>query len=168
MNWLLIIAIVILIWRIAEGIGKGMVKEIISLVSLIVLCLTVALLGTILSNYFERDIIRMIVAILLLLVLCIAHKLLSVVFFSAKIISKLPVIHSMDKLLGVVVGVLETVLLLWTVYCVIRAFGGGMIGKQLLQYAGDSRILSFLYKYNYLQLLVDYITESIGMVGLAL
>ena len=41
MNWLLIIVAVILVWRIAEGVRRGMVKEIISFVSLIVLCLVV-------------------------------------------------------------------------------------------------------------------------------
>lgn len=164
MNWLLIIAAVVLIWRIAEGIHRGMVKEIISFVSLIVLCLVIALLGTALSNYFKRDIISMVVAIILLLVLCIAHRLLSLVFFSAKLISKLPVIHSCDKLLGAVIGVLETVLFLWTVYSLIIAFGVGMLGQQVLQYTGDSRILSFFYKYNYLQHLVDFLAGKLGFL----
>lgn len=167
MNWLLIIAAVVLIWRIAEGIHRGMVKEIISFVSLIVLCLVVALLGTALSNYFERDIISMIVAIILLLVLCIAHRLLSVVFFSAKLISKLPVIHSCDKLLGAVIGALETVLILWTVYSLIIAFGMGMLGQQALQYTADSKILSFFYKYNYLQHFVDIVAGKLGFLHIS-
>ena len=167
MNWLLIIAAVVLIWRIAEGIHRGMVKEIISFVSLIVLCLVVALLGTALSNYFERDIISMVVAIILLLVLCIAHRLLSLVFFSAKLISKLPVIHSCDKLLGALIGVLETVLILWTVYSLIIAFGMGMLGQQVLQYTSDSRILGVFYKYNYLQHLVDLVAGKLGFLHIS-
>ena len=164
MNLLLIIAAVVLISRIAEGIHRGMVKEIISFVSLVVLCLVAALLGTALSNYLERDIISMVVAIILLLVLCIAHRLLSLVFFSAKLISKLPVIHSCDKLLGAVIGVLETILILWTVYSLIIAFGMGMLGQQILQYTGDSQILSFFYKYNYLQHLVDLLAGKLGFL----
>lgn len=168
MNWLLIIVAVILVWRIAEGIHRGMVKEIISFVSLLVLCLAVALLGTVLSKYFEKDFISMIVAILLLLVLCIAHRLLSLVFFSAKLISKLPVIHSLDKVLGAVIGVLETILILWTVYTLIITFGAGMLGQQILQYAADSRLLTFLYKYNVLQHLVDFVSQKMSLTGIAL
>ena len=164
MNWLLIIAAVILVWRIAEGIHRGMVKEIISFVSLVVLCLMVGLLGTALSRYFEKDIISVVVAILLLLILCIAHRLLSLVLFSAKLISKLPVIHSCDKLLGAFMGVLETVLLLWTVYTLIRTFGMGMAGQQILEYAAQNPVLSFLYKYNYLQLLVDMLASKLGFL----
>lgn len=166
MNWLLIIVALILVWRIAEGIHRGMVKEIISFVSLIVLCLAVALLGTALSKYFEKDIISMAVAILLLLVLCIVHRLLSLVFFSAKLVSKLPVVHSLDKVLGAVIGVLETVLLLWTAFSLIITFDMGVIGSQILQYAADSRVLGFLYKYNYLQHLVDFVVQKIGVLSI--
>ena len=164
MNWLLIIMAVILIWRVAEGIHRGMVKEIISFISLVVLSLVIGLLGTALSKYFEKDILSMIVAILLLLILCVAHRLLSLVLFSAKLISKLPVVHSCDKLLGALMGVLETVLLLWTVYTLIRTFGLGMAGQQLLEYAAQNPVLSFLYKYNYLQLLVDTLAAKAGFL----
>lgn len=164
MNWLLIIMAVVLIWRVAEGIHRGMVKEIISFISLVVLCLVIGLLGTALSKYFEKDILSMIVAILLLLILCVAHRLLSLVLFSAKLISKLPVVHSCDKLLGALMGVLETVLLLWTVYTLIRTFGLGMAGQQLLEYAAQNPVLSFLYKYNYLQLLVDTLAAKAGFL----
>ena len=163
MNWLLIIVALILVWRIAEGIHRGMVKEIISFVSLIVLCLVVALLGTAISKYFEKDIISMAVAILLLLVLCIAHRILSFVFFSAKLVSKLPVVHSLDKVLGAVIGVLETVLLLWTAFSLIITFDMGVIGSQIQQYAADSRVLGFLYKYNNLHHLVDFVAQKIGV-----
>lgn len=168
MNWLLIVAALILIWRIAEGVHRGMVKEIISFVSLVVLCLAVGLLGTALSKYSEKDIISMVVAIILLLILCIAHRLLSLVFFSAKLVSKLPVVHSLDKLLGAVIGVLETLLLLWTLYVVINVVGMGMLGKQILQYASDSQIMGFLYQHNYLQVLVDFLAQKMNLVGISL
>ena len=92
MNWLLIIVALVLVWRIAEGIERGMVKEIISFISLVVLCLVVALIGTAVSKYLDKDIVSVIVAIVLLLIVCIVHRLLGIVFFSAKLIAKLPVI----------------------------------------------------------------------------
>ena len=61
-------------------------------------------------------------------------------------------------------GVLETVLLLWTVYTLIRIFGLGMAGQQLLEYAAQNPVLSFLYKYNYLQLLVDTLAAKAGFL----
>lgn len=166
MNWLLIIAIVILVWRIAEGIHRGMVKEIVSFVSLVVLSIAVALVATGIGKYFEKDFISMVMVILMLLVLCIVHRLLSLFFFSAKLIAKLPVIHSVDKLLGAVIGVLETILLIWTVYSLIMAFGMGMVGEQILEYARESQILRGLYKYNLLQVLVEFIAGKLKWLPL--
>lgn len=168
MNWLLLIAAIVLIWRIAEGFHRGMVKEIISFVSLIVLCLAILLIGTALSKYFKKDIISMAVAILLLLVLCIVHRLLSLVFFSAKVVSKLPVVHATDKVLGAVIGVMETVLLVWTVYSLIIVFGFGIIGKQIIEYAANSRILTVLYQYNYLLHFVEIIADKLHITQIPL
>ncbi len=168
MNWLLIIVALVLIWRIAEGVERGMVKEVISFVSLVVLCLVVALIGTAVSKYLDKDIISVIVAIILLLIVCIVHRLLGVVFFSAKLIAKLPVIKKLDKILGAVFGVLETLVLLWMLFSVIMMFDTGMFGAQIGQYVADSKILSFIYKYNYLQVLVDYLAGKlqIGIISL--
>lgn len=168
MNWLMIIVAVVLVWRIAEGIHRGMVKEIVSFVSLIVLCLAVGLLGTALSKYMEKDIVSMIVAIILLLLLCIAHRLLSLVFFSAKLIAKLPVIHSVDKLLGAVIGVLETVLLLWTVFTLVMTFDMGVLEQFIITYTNDSAILTFFSKYNLLQNLVDFLAAKMNLLGVTL
>ena len=166
MNWLLIVAVVLLIWRIAEGIHRGMVKEIISFISLIVLCLVVGLLGTALSKYFEKDIIGIIAAVILLLILCIAHRLLSLVFFSAKLIAKLPVIRTADKLMGAVIGVLETVLLLWMVYSLTITFGQGTWwGEAVKACAAETPILRFFYKYNYLQHWVEFFAQKLKFLS---
>lgn len=169
MNWLLIVVIVLLIWRIAEGVHRGMVKEIISFISLIVLCLAVALLGTALSKYFKKDIAGVIVTVILLLLLCTAHRLLSLVFFSAKLIAKLPVIRTADKLCGALIGVLETVLLLWTVYSLTIIFGLETWWGELVRgCAADNSILRFFYKYNYLQHWVDFFAQKLKLLGFIL
>jgi len=168
MNWLLIIVAVILVWRIAEGVRRGMVKEIISFVSLIVLCLVVGLLGTALSKYMEKDIVSMIVAVILLLLLLIAHKLLGIVFFSAKLVAKLPVIHSADKLLGAVIGVLETVLILWTIFTLVMTFDLGVMEQFVIDYTNQSGILTFFSRYNLLQNLVDFVATKLNLLGVTL
>lgn len=169
MNWLLVVVAVLLFWRIAEGIHRGMVKEIISFISLIVLCLVVGLLGTALSKYFEKDIAGVIVTVILLLILCIAHRLLSLVFFSAKLIAKLPVIRTADKLMGAVIGILETVLLLWMVYSLTITFGlSAWWGEAIRACAAESPILRFFYKYNYLQHWVEFFAQKLHLLGIVL
>ena len=80
---------------------------------------------------------------------------LKLVFFSAKLISKLPIVHSVDKLLGMIVGALEVILVLWTVYTFIMYFEMGAIGNLIIEYSRDSEILTWLYEHNMLAVVVE-------------
>lgn len=164
MNIFAIIVLIVAVFKIAEGYKKGMVKEIISFVSLIVLCIVAALIGLGMNSYMEKEMIGIVVAVLLLCVVGIVHHLLGVVFFSAKLLSKLPVIHWVDKLLGMVVGALETILILWTVYLFVMNAGLGMLGQQILVYTQENSVLSWLYRYNLLADWVEKIGSSINIL----
>ncbi len=162
MNILVIITLIVLLWKIAEGYKRGMVKEIISFVSLIVLFIVAALIVSGMQSYMEKQFAGVVIAVLLLCVVGIAHHLLGVVFFSAKLISKLPVIHWVDKLLGMAAGALETVLILWMVYFLVMKSGLGMLGQQLLVYTEQNPILSWLYRYNFLAMWIEDILAKLG------
>uniref|UniRef100_UPI00405741C0 CvpA family protein n=1 Tax=Acetatifactor sp. TaxID=1872090 RepID=UPI00405741C0 len=149
-NILLIIIAVLLFCNIVDGYKKGAVKAIISFVSLIVLCIVVALIGNGLQSYFDGEMINVVIMVLLLAVLGIVHHLLGVIFFSAKLVSKLPIVHSVDKLLGIVVGILETVLILWTIYTFTMMMDMGMIEGQIIEYTRNNSILTWFYEHNYL------------------
>lgn len=155
MNILSIIVLIVLILKMVEGYKRGMVKEIISFVSLLVLCVVVALIGCGMQSYMEKEFLGVVIAVFLLCLLGIAHHLLGVVFFSAKLISKLPIIHWADKLLGIVAGALETVVILWTVFIFAMNSSLGMLGQQILVYTQENEILSWLYRYNLLAKLLE-------------
>lgn len=159
MNILLLAVIAFTILKVVDGYKKGMVKEIISFVSLVVMCIVVLLLGVGLRSYMEKEIVGVVIALLLLVILGIAHHVLKIVFFSAKLISKLPIVHSVDKLFGVVVGVLEVVLILWTIYTFIMYFEMGMLGNLMIEYSRDSEILTWLYEHN---MLADVVEKALN------
>lgn len=150
MNILLIIAGVILLYSVVDGYKKGMVRSIISFISLIILCIVVALVGNGLRSYFDGEILNVVIMVLLLCVVAIVHHLLNVLFFPAKLITKLPIVKSLDKILGILVGVLETVLILWTVYTFVVILNMGVIGQLLLEYTEESPVLLWFYQNNYL------------------
>ena len=162
MNLMLLIVLVVTVYKIVEGYKKGMVKEIISFVSLLVMCVVVVLIGAGLHSYMEKRILGIVIAVLLLTLVGIAHHLLKVVFFSAKVIAKLPIIHTGDKLLGVIAGVLEVIVILWTIYTFIMYFGMGMIGNMILEYTNQSKVLTLIYEYNLLAPLVGNVVESLA------
>ena len=160
LSWVIICMIILLIWRIAEGFHRGMVKEIISCVSLIVLSFVAVLGVTAFSKYMKKDILSMASAIIILLVVLIAHRLLGLVFFSAKLISKLPVVHTADKLLGAIVGVVETALIIWLIFALTDKMG--MVGTIILENTQGNRILNFLYAHNYLQYFLTQIQKVLA------
>lgn len=166
MNWLFIIFLLLLVWRISAAYKRGMVKEIISFVSLLVLSIAVALIGTAVISYFEQDIVSLIVAIILLIVLCVANQIVSVFFFSAKVIAKLPIISLANKLCGAVIGVLETILILWTLYTLMVTIDTGAVGQQILVWVQENPILTVLYEYNYLAKWIGELSNKLSLLPL--
>lgn len=163
MNWLLIVLLLVMIWRIAEGYKRGMVKEVISFISLIVLSISIALIGMGLSKYFEKDYVSLAVVVLLFLVLCAAHAILGVVLTPAKWIAKLPLIKSVNQVAGVVLGFAEAIILLWALYALMMSFEMGAFGEILAEYTRNNAILRFLYGHNYIRLLIDTITNNVSI-----
>lgn len=162
LNILLIIFLIVALCNALEGYKKGMVKVVISFVSLIVTCIVVVLLGNALKSYYDGEIINVVIMVLLLCVVGLARHLLGVVFFSAKVLSKLPIVSWLNKLLGIVFGIFETVLILWTIYTFIMILDLGMVGQIILDNTEESSVLSWLYQHNYLAYLIEQISSQIN------
>ena len=166
-NYLLICFAVLAVINIISGYKRGMVKAIISLVSLVILCVVVSLLAYGISSYNGGDIFHVLLTVILLTVLGLVHHLLSAVFFSAKLIAKLPVVHSLDKLLGIVFGLVETVLILWTFYTFVMMMDLGEIGNMIKVWTNESRLLTWFDLHNYLAQGMDRLLEEFSFIPLA-
>ena len=166
MKIMLILAVIGVLFKIADGYKKGMVKEIVSLVTLIIMGIMIVLISKGLHSYMEKEVVGVIIAVVLMALLGVVHHLLNVVFFSAKMISKLPVIHWVNKVFGAVFGVLEVILILQIVYVFIMYFGLGMIGQQILEYTRESVVLTKIYQYNVVAKLVENLMSQLPAMAL--
>lgn len=160
-NLLFLVVVLILIYKMYDGYKKGMVKEIISMVSLVVMSVVALLIASGLAKYFDQEFAGVAITVILLILLGIAHSMLGVVFFSAKLIVKLPLISSADKLLGIVAGVLEVILFLWTMYSLILLYGCGELGQWVLEGTQKSRILTLIYENNLLAPIIGQALSNI-------
>lgn len=161
MNILFIVFILLIAIKIRSGYKKGMVKEIITFVSLLITSITVALIANGLSHYSKGHILNVIIVLILLSLLGLVHLLLKPIFFSAKLISKLPIVSWADKLLGILVGIVESTLLLWTLYFFVMIMELGGIGEQILQCTRDNGILLWLFGHNYLAAFLEKVSSSV-------
>jgi hypothetical protein len=140
------------IGKIIQGYKRGMVKEIVSAISLIFLCCLVVLLGLGLQSYVKKEVAAILVVAILLGVLAIAHHLISLVLLPAKLLAKLPVIKWLDKLLGMVVGAVEVLLVLWVVDALVRTFYQelGIMGELIVSGIAGNSVLTWISSHNLL------------------
>ena len=158
LNVMLIIAAIAILIKMVDGYRKGMVKEVISLVSLVVLSVVAALLAYGVNSYHDGKVFNVVAIAVLLILLLVAHHLLSLVFFSAKLATKLPVVHFLDKLLGIVFGAFEVVLVLWTLYALMMMMDIGVVGEFIRKWIYDHNYLAkgiegFLDRFRFIPLI---------------
>ena len=161
MNILLIALVVIMIWRIYAGMKKGVVREAIALVNVLFVALIIGLVCMITNAYHEKNYLAIVIMFVVIVVLSIVYSILKLVFFPAKVVTKLPVVSSMDKLLGLVMGVAETVIGFWALCYVMMYVEFGTLSEQILMMIGESELLTALYQYNLLGVLLESLKAKI-------
>lgn len=119
----LIIIAIIFIWRITAGFRKGMIQEIISLIAMVIAGVCVILILGAAGSYLNQEIGKTIQMVAVLAVVCLIYRLVHVLFTSLELISKLPIIKGVDKLLGAVVGLAEAVLIVGFLVYFLKNWG---------------------------------------------
>lgn len=165
-NIMLVVLAVLVLCKAVDGYKKGFVKEVVSLISMIVLCLVAALIANGVNSYLDGKFINVALMVILFGILAFVHHLISLVLFPAKLASKLPVIHFADKLLGMVFGVFEVVLVLWTIYTFIMMMDMGAIGQLILSYTEESPFLSWMYRHNYIAYGIERMLKEFSFIPL--
>lgn len=119
----LIIIAIIFIWRITAGFRKGMIQEIISLIAMVIAGVCVILILGAAGSYLNQEIGKTIQMVAVLAVVCLIYRLVHVLFISLELISKLPIIKGVDKLLGAVVGLTEAILIVGFLVYFLKNWG---------------------------------------------
>lgn len=119
----LIIIVLIFIWRIVSGFRKGMVQELIALVAVAVAGFCIVLILGAIGSYMNQEIARVIEMVVVLFVICLVYRLVHVLFTSLELISKLPIIKGLDKLLGAGLGFIEAGLIVGFLVYFLKNWG---------------------------------------------
>ncbi len=119
----LIIIAIIFIWRITAGFHKGMIQEIISLIAMVIAGACVVLILGAVGSYLNQEIGKTIQMVAVLAVVCLIYRLVHILFTSLELISKLPIIKGVDKLLGAVVGLAEAALIVGFLVYFLKNWG---------------------------------------------
>ncbi len=110
------------------------------------------------SGYITCMILNAISYLLIVILVLIAVRILANLL---DIISKLPVLNSINKIGGIAVGTLKGVIIVWLFFVVITVFSGSEFGKSMFEMINDSVVLSYLYNNNLLMDIVLSVAKSL-------
>lgn len=119
----IVIILLIFIWRIAAGFRRGMVQELIALIAVAVAGFCIVLILGAIGSYMNKEIAKAIEIAAVLFAVCLVYRLVHVLFTSLELISKLPIIKGLDKLLGAVLGVIEAAVIVGLLVYFLKNWG---------------------------------------------
>lgn len=107
------------------------------------------------SEYVSESLTDTLVNAVSILGLFIVIKLLlRVLILMADIISRLPIIHGINKSLGGIIGLAEGLLIIWVVCIGLTAISGTAIGTEIFAAIGENPILNFIYNNNLITMFI--------------
>lgn len=109
------------------------------------------------SSYISHSIATIIInAITFVITYLIISILLRVLCMILDIISKLPILHQINKLTGLFVGLIHGMIIVWLLFVLLTAFTSTEIGQKAFAMINESAFLSYIYNNN---IILHFITN---------
>ncbi|MEE0920778.1 MAG: CvpA family protein [Lachnospiraceae bacterium] len=149
-NIVFILVMLIMLIGAVSGYSKGILKELIHLITSILAIAVLAVLWLGIREVLDRNYIGIIMTILLLVGINIVNKVATFIYDTLKIVSALPGVKLLDKLAGMLFGIIEVTLVIWLIFIIMSLFDLYGLNTWLEQQVYDNIILTYLYNNNYL------------------
>lgn len=149
MNTTLIVTIILFIYYIIRGYNKGMTKVVSDLIALIVALISLIMLWFVYISFKNETIGIMIMLIVGLILLGLLYGIVQIPIKSIHNLMKLPALHLLNQVLGLCVGCLCALAILWIVFILSEMGILGNVGITIQQHVEDNVVLTMLYEYNY-------------------
>ena len=157
-NILLIVLGLIMIWRIVSGAKHGMVKELFGLINVLFVSFVLTLAFMIYRGYKAGDLLSLVPYGAAIIALSIAYAIIKLIFSPAKLVVKLPLVKSVDKILGVVMGAAEVFIVFWVLCSVLEYTNIPILEEKVVPFITANPVLVALSQNNLLEKLVQMLT----------
>lgn len=101
--------------------------------------------GSYIINYFASLIMNILAYVVTLFVVWLIIRL---ILGALSVFRHLPIVGTADRLLGLLLGLIQGVLIVWTLFLVLSLFATTQVGSILMSEINASPFLSFLYNIN--------------------
>jgi len=109
------------------------------------------------SMYIAYSIINCIAYIVVFVIVII---ILQIIVRAINLVSKLPVINTMNKLGGAIIGLIRGLIIVWIGLIAVTMLGSTRTGVQMYEQINNSKPLSYLYSNNVILNTILYITKG--------
>jgi len=110
------------------------------------------------SNYLAGIIIKALAFIVTFFIILV---ILWAICFALNLISKLPILNSVNKTAGLLAGLVHGLIVVWIFFILLTVFGGTKLGQDALRMIEESQVLGFIYNNN---LLLRFVTSATKMI----
>lgn len=102
-----LIVFLLFIWRIKKGFANGIMGEIVTIISGVIVLICVALIFFAITSVMVKAMSTLTLCVIALFLLGIVFKICSLIFSPLLALSNISIIEGFNKILGAVVGMLE-------------------------------------------------------------
>ncbi len=156
-NILWIVVVVSMLIGAIKGFKRGLVESVMRLLTSLLGIVVLVVLAKGIGNFLQKSYVNVLMALILLMILNIFHKIGKLILDSCKLVSRLPVIHSLDKIAGILIGLAEVVVFIWLVFIFVGVMNPLGIQDWIMEQVNESAFLSILYRTNGLVMLLKHI-----------
>ena len=78
----------------------------------------------------------------------IVWTVLKAITVALDIVTKLPVLHGINKLAGGILGLIQGIVIVWVIFLLGAILSNGQMGQQFMKLIQENMFLSLLYYYN--------------------
>ena len=110
------------------------------------------------SDYISMMILK---AIAFVGIFILAFIILKIIEWCLEAAASLPVLHSLNRLGGLLFGAVNGLMTIWFFFIIVTIFASTQWGVEIFRQINESIILSFIYNNNYLLVIIMNITKMI-------
>ena len=155
----LLIVIGIYVWRVFAASRKGLVDEIETLIDIIILSFGVVAAIIVVNSILHKNMIGFLVSGIATTIILIARNLIRMIFAPLRWIAQLPIIKSLNRILGFLTGILEGTILAWVFLAVLLCWKENIGDQVFLMQIQENTFLNFLSEHNILGNFIYRITS---------
>jgi len=149
-NILFVIVVLILAAGAALGWKRGLLESVVRIVSCILGILVVIVIAKGIGSFSQKRYVQVIMALLLLVLIQVIHKIVKFLADTFRLVRAIPVGRLADKLAGALLGLAESVLVIWSLLLLIGVTDLLGLNDWIKEQVGQSRFLMLIYYNNYM------------------